>query len=778
MRTEDEVTGTQCQPVKYEATTLPSHFNLHTPALSPHHSVLIADRWLWAILAVALALRLAVWWLAPDAELLGDEREYYAAAAILADGRGFVFFDEGLWVRPPLYVALLAGLFRLFGPERLPVWLAQTALSTATVALVYLLGRLFYDERGGRAVARLAAGLCALYLPFAVYSRLLLSETLFNFLLLLAFVALTWHARRGGRRALVLAGLALGAAILTRGIALGFLAAIPVWLLAFERGDGYARWRRAARRSALVLGVALLAVAPWTARNALAYGRLIPVETTGGYNFWLGAQGGQGAGQIINTLREVPNHGDRQALALRRGWAVVAADPGAYAAKSLREARDLWAINFSAYERLLAGFGRGRVPIPWLALTLALDDLLYLVALPLAPLGWLLTRRREDRRLLGLWLGYSCLAGALFFAIARFRLPLLPFVLLLAARGAVGLRDVLPPRPPHPGGSDRVPRARTPPRVGGAGGRRWLLPALAAVAAVVFVHVGFFGPPTFALGLYRAGVANALAAGGLDRGYDLLAGGRAEAALAAFERLPADFYARPTALAAAYHALGQDERALATLDDERDPLGAALLRGDIFRARGEEARAFEQFNARDTRIASPTERAWEGLFPPPRARLDVGDGLDLGYVRGVALDERDGGATFRWTGPRAELRLAAPATAGGAAVLRLRLRGYRPGGVPPPVRISVGGRPVGTVTPTGEWRVYELPVALDAAAGGEGARAGTIVVWLETATFVLGYADQRRFGVMLDWAELAPAGAAQCRIGNAACGIEGGREWR
>src|SRR5205814_1771592 len=83
---------------------------------------------------------------------------------------------------------------------------------------------------GRRAAARLAAGLCAVYLPFAVYTRLLLSGTLFTFLFLAAVAALVTHARRGGRIPLIAAGAALGLAILTRGIALGFLAAPPLWL--------------------------------------------------------------------------------------------------------------------------------------------------------------------------------------------------------------------------------------------------------------------------------------------------------------------------------------------------------------------------------------------------------------------------------------------------------------------------------------------------------------------------------------------------------------------
>ena len=164
--------------------------------------------------------------------MLGDEREYYSAAAILADGRGLAFLDQSLWVRSPLYVMLLGGMFQVFGTAVLPIWIAQTALGLMTIELVYLLGRLCYTQR---TVARLAAGLCTAYLPFAAYAGLLLSETLFTFLLVAAFVALALHARRGGWWPLTVAGAMLGAACLTRGSALPFLAAVPCWALSASR---------------------------------------------------------------------------------------------------------------------------------------------------------------------------------------------------------------------------------------------------------------------------------------------------------------------------------------------------------------------------------------------------------------------------------------------------------------------------------------------------------------------------------------------------------------
>jgi len=682
---------------------------------------LMADPWLAVILLVALALRLLVWWLAPHTEWLGDEREYYSAAAILADGRGFAFFDQSIWLRPPLYIIGIATLLRLFGQSMTPVWIVQIGLSLATVALVYLLSRFWHDRR---VVARIATLCCALYLPFAVYSRLLLSETVFTFLIVLAFVALTRHARGGGWLPLLVAGGAFGGAILTRGIALPFLAAIPVWALALREGCRPISWRGTVARSALIIGVALLIIAPWTARNALVYHRLIPVDTTGGYNFWLGALQGQNTGQVDATLREIPNQGDRQGVAWVRGWEVVRADPIGYAQKSLREAADLWRINFAAFERLTRGYGLGRVPVPWLGLTFALDDLLYLLALPLAALGWMNTGRREDRRLLLLWLGWNCLTGALFFAITRFRLPLMPFVFILAARGVFSFPPLLRVALHNNFG---IPRP-------------WFVPVTVAAISLMVVLPSFI-PRQYLLGAERAGSNDRL-----NRGYTLLAQHQPVQAEAEFAALPTDYPFRPTALAATYHAQGQDDRALAALNDDLDSLGATLLRGDIFRAQGRSDEAQQALNYRDVRVANPTVVAWAHLNPAPLTRLDVGNGLDLGYLQGLNLDEREGDTTFRWTTAQAAFRLAAPT--GTTATLRIRLRSYRPSGAIPPIRISAGGQTLGSVTPAGEWQTYEFPIV------GATTDNGWLIVRADTPTFVLSYTDQREFGVMVDWIEL------------------------
>ena len=127
-------------------------------------------------------MRLYAWWQAPRQGFVIDEAEYYQIGSILADGRGWAFYDTSTWVRPPLYVLMLGGVFRFFGTNLGIIRIIQVVLS---VASVYLLYRLAF-KTFGRKTGLITALLAAIAWPFAVLSYLLLSETLFLFLFLLS----------------------------------------------------------------------------------------------------------------------------------------------------------------------------------------------------------------------------------------------------------------------------------------------------------------------------------------------------------------------------------------------------------------------------------------------------------------------------------------------------------------------------------------------------------------------------------------------------------------
>ncbi|HEU5097672.1 MAG TPA: hypothetical protein VFU22_01420, partial [Roseiflexaceae bacterium] len=167
-----------------------------TPAERPRIAAYIP---LVLVLLLALALRLLLWGRIPRTGMISDEGEYLSAASWLAQGRGFSWYQGYLWTRAPVYPLFVAVHLRLFGDTLMPIYFTQMILSLLNVVLVYLLaqwlpseGRRKTDDRrpAHRSVPVLSALLMALYLPFALYAQVLLSETLFITLLLAGFLAL------------------------------------------------------------------------------------------------------------------------------------------------------------------------------------------------------------------------------------------------------------------------------------------------------------------------------------------------------------------------------------------------------------------------------------------------------------------------------------------------------------------------------------------------------------------------------------------------------------
>jgi hypothetical protein len=309
----------------------------------------VGPRWRYArylpllpALLAGLALRLLLWGNLPRAGMISDEGEYLSAAVWLAHGHGFDWYQGYLWTRAPLYPLFLAAHLRLFGDELAPIYATQTLLSLLNVALVYFLAcHLAADRPEDRrqatgatlcasrvSVPGLAALLMALYLPFATYPQMLLSETLFIALLLGGFLALAHWAddqriedrgsriedrgsRIAGRRSsifdlrssVVLAGLLFGLASLTRSIALLFLPIVALWLLlgcsepytpagatkALSRLTFYV-YRRRFFSALAFLACAGALILPWTIYNSRMYGGLVAIDTSGAFNLLLGGR--------------------------------------------------------------------------------------------------------------------------------------------------------------------------------------------------------------------------------------------------------------------------------------------------------------------------------------------------------------------------------------------------------------------------------------------------------------------------------------------------------
>ncbi|MEO0086391.1 MAG: glycosyltransferase family 39 protein, partial [candidate division WOR-3 bacterium] len=355
---------------------------------------------------------------------------------------GGVEFVRDAYFRAPLYPLFLGLLYRVFGVGMLVPRLVQAALGAAGCGFLYLIGRRLFNARTG-----IASGLLMAVYPLLVYyDGELMLEGLLVVLVLAGFVLL--RSREKDRQWL-LPGLAFGLAAITRPNVLAFVAVLPVWfLLEFRQGW----WRRLLL---FLLGV-VVPIVPVTIRNYAVSRQLVPIAWQGGINFYIGnnpqsdgitaiAPGSRGSwtGSYYDAKRRAEQVTGRELKGaevdrfwMRRGLEFWRREPARAFGLLLRKTY-LWLSGYEVSNERDIYFARRYFFLGVLVMNPGWLKLPFGIVLPLALAGIWLERGRW-RRLLPVYLfliGYS-LSFIAFFVTARFRLPLVPFLLLLAAAGA------------------------------------------------------------------------------------------------------------------------------------------------------------------------------------------------------------------------------------------------------------------------------------------------------------------------------------------------------
>jgi 4-amino-4-deoxy-L-arabinose transferase-like glycosyltransferase len=393
------------------------------------------------------ALRLALWaWAGGGPISIWDERDYAALAVNIAE-RGEFALRPGVptSIRPPLYPALVAGVYRISGLENYrAIRLLQAAISLGTVVLVYWLGRMLDSQR----VGLWAAGLLVFYPSLLAYNNLLLTEVLFTALLVATCCVLVYALKRGSVAVLLAGGVLLGLAALTRSVLWLFPPVLGVYLLVV--------WKGPVRRrvlAALALGLAFaLTVGPWAVRNTRLQETLSVVDVMGGRNFmmgnyehtplnrsWatIGIQGERSWVEVLNDRYPSPTprtQGQLDKLAQREAIRFVLGHPWLTFKRDVVKFFNFWGLE----RELVAGVAQGnfdRVSAPVLGLLALLVFGSYAAAMLLGIFG-AVAWPSGDWRSLGLLLlliAFVCGLHTLAFGHSRYHLPLMPPVLVFAA---------------------------------------------------------------------------------------------------------------------------------------------------------------------------------------------------------------------------------------------------------------------------------------------------------------------------------------------------------
>jgi hypothetical protein len=429
------------------------------------------------IIALGLGLRLGEAW--DGRPPVFDAAAYARIAGNLERGEGFTLGPQATQPASnysPGLPLLAAGFYRLTGGvhER-SARVALALLGTLSILFSFLIAR----RLAGTGAGLVAAAAVAIYPSLIEYQGMLMGEPLAASLLSGAVLALLWAEAGSQRARYVLPGALLGALALLRPEFLGVSALLAlVVLVSGPRGA----WRGSVPNALLLLAGVAVVVAPWTARNAVALDRFVPVSTGGGQVLFAGnylPSGGDPEDVGREVLERHPGLTRRLAIeylpsdtALEHGatsqerveavlerlrleqiLAALARQryPGSEADRALaRMGRErLWhAVSdepldyagfLAAKTWRLWGHGPRRVMrepvwevLHWLLLTLALIGLVRLAA-----------RRRWEALLLGLTLLAITAAADLLVASPRRALVALPLVAALAGVGATACRDSL-----------------------------------------------------------------------------------------------------------------------------------------------------------------------------------------------------------------------------------------------------------------------------------------------------------------------------------------------
>jgi 4-amino-4-deoxy-L-arabinose transferase-like glycosyltransferase len=336
---------------------------------------------------------------------------------------------------PPAYSYFVAGCFRLFGDSLLPLFVLQSVLGALTCVGLSEIGRDFFGRRAG-----VAAGVVAALTPELVrYPSAVLSETLFLFLVVAALWAAVHAARRGAPWPMVaIVGGLIGLGTLTRELAL-VLGVIPVGLIVL-RGNP-------ARRLWPALPAAALVLLPWVLHTRKVFGQ----AEIGGLNRWENIYYGFGPGATVwrsagplLDINYVPSPPPSPVGAVEvqadheyhlAAMTAIESDPTRavrlFALRSLASL-DPFPEDWKATTTL-----RRAVHVTWGA-AVALLELLALVGIYAA------RRRRVEVALVVTGMALVLASIGLTFVLTRFRVQLLPELVLLAG---AGLASLLPRRP-------------------------------------------------------------------------------------------------------------------------------------------------------------------------------------------------------------------------------------------------------------------------------------------------------------------------------------------
>lgn len=349
------------------------------------------------------------------------------------------FLGDGAFFRAPFYPYFLAAIFKIFGTNLLISRVIQHIIGIGAVLLTYRLA----DRAFGKRTAFWAGIIAAVYPTLIYFESRLLLDSIAVFLDLLLLNILVDAFEKDSLPGYLLSGIILGASALTRPNILLFSPFILLWFLLARKGE----FKKNILRIIPVALGAILIVSPVTLRNYIKSGDFVLIATQGGVNFYIGNNPlSDGATASIPEFGERWEYRDCIALAeestggklspsevseffYKKGLGFIANNPKEAALLFLRKIY-LWLNRYEVSNNQNIYFHRRYFYI------------LYLLPFAFSIVGtfglfgmFCGARKNSTTSLLTIYFIIYSVSVILFFITARFRLPILPVLIIFTPFG-------------------------------------------------------------------------------------------------------------------------------------------------------------------------------------------------------------------------------------------------------------------------------------------------------------------------------------------------------
>jgi tetratricopeptide (TPR) repeat protein len=391
-------------------------------------------RWLLVIFLVALCYRFVYYLEVMDNPMflypVIDAAQHHAWAQKIALGQVLGSGPDDVF-KPWFYPLFLGGIYAVFGPSLIIVQWLQFVVGSVSAVLIALLGSSLFGKKTGL----LAGFISALYAPFLFFEGQLLTPAISIFLnLILALLLIRGNPPWGTTGLLA-------------GIAAGFR---PDVLISFGLGNGarFVSWARQQTRRRVLIKAALLlsgfmaVCLPIIARNHALVGQWIVFSSNAGINFYTGNRPGADGLSAIppglaweKTLATVPKDILSDPAAASRLWF-------SRTIESIIKSPGTWlTLLFKKAFAFLNGLEfRNNIGYNWFRQNVQFLQFPFIQFWPISALSLLgivlffRQRKQSSEQILPVvWIAGYFIVGMIFFVTARFRLPAVPFMIILAA---------------------------------------------------------------------------------------------------------------------------------------------------------------------------------------------------------------------------------------------------------------------------------------------------------------------------------------------------------